>query len=143
MKKLLYFLPLAFGALCLSCSDDDGPSPEADFNGIYQLIEASGSIAGGTYEYDPGLITWSFNPSDNTVTIVNNNIDPMAYDGPDTGIYTYNVEPSDSPELCENVLTIDGVDYGCYMITANGLLISNTYADGYTFTFSRMAQPAQ
>ncbi len=143
MKKFLFLLPLACGALLFSCSDDDSASPEAEFTGIYQLTQASGSIAGGSYEYDPGLITWSFNPSNNTVTIVNNNVDPMAYDGPDTGIYTYSVEASEVPDLCDTVLKIDGVDYGCYMITTNGLTVSNTYVDGYTFSFQRMAQPAQ
>lgn len=143
MKKLLYLLPFAFGALFVSCSDDDSSNPEADFTGIYQLTHAAGSIAGGSYDYDPGLITWTFNPSNNTVTIVNNNDDPMAYDGPDTGIYTYSVEASEVEGMCDTVLKVDGAEYGCYTFTTNGLTVTNNYADGFTFTFQRMAQSVQ
>lgn len=138
MKKILYLLPLALLALCTGCSqDDDTTDFEQPFNTTYWLTEGTGSIMGGSYSYDFGMITWSFNAEEHTVTIHNNNDDPMAYDGPDTGIYPYSIVDSELPSMCEKVLVIDGVDYGCFTVTENGLELNNTYADGYKFVLTK------
>lgn len=140
MKKFFLLVPLTLLALCTSCTqDDDAGNPESEFTATYFLTNGSGSIAGGNFNFEPGLISWSFDSENHTVTIVNNNPDPMAYGGPDSGIYPFSIGDSELPEMCEHVLIVDGVDYGCYTITANGLTLTNTYADGYTYTFTTNA----
>ncbi len=140
MKKML-LMPLA--ALCVmltGCSDSNSGSHQSvkDFKGTYSLSQSSGSIAGDTYNFDYGVVTWTFDPSTRKVTVVNNNDNPEAYDGPDSGTYDYSVVNSDNPQLCEKVLLVNNVDYGCFEVDDIKMNLSNNFADGYVFNFSRL-----
>lgn len=140
MKRIFYLLPFALLALCTACTQDDDNAYDNVVSASYWMTQSEGSIAGGSYTFDFGMITWTFNAEDQTVLIQNNNEDPNAYDGPDSGIYPYTIEDSEVPDLCAKVIVIDGVDYGCFYITEGGLTLTNTYSDGYTYTFTNVLQ---
>ena len=134
MKKTLFILFTTVSLLHLSCSNDSGSNPtSAAVQGQWKLVAVDGTFAGIHETFTPGLITWTFNPTAHTVTVVNNNTNPDAWDLLDTGVYNYQfVNNPDSP--CGEQIEIDGSIYGCYTVTNDSFVIDQAIADGYTIT---------
>lgn len=74
MKHINYFLGLTFLVL-ISCSDADDSIQKTNLpaTGNWSLVKISGSIAGVNNTFPAGMITWSFDELNHTITVVNNN----------------------------------------------------------------------
>ena len=138
MKRIT--LLIAFMALTLvsSCKNDDdavtGPSPVQN---SWYLINVTGGIAGTSYNFEPGTITWKFGNSNDTVIIDNKNTDASKEDFFSSGTYHYSfVTNTVTPQNCSETLKVDNMDFGCYSFGPTGYLtLTQTEADGFTLTF--------
>jgi hypothetical protein len=137
MKKSFLTLFLTVVLLQMGCSSDSSSNPPATtVQGQWKLVAVDGTFAGIHETFTPGLITWTFNANNNTVTVVNNNTNPDAWDLLDTGVYNYQyINNPDSP--CGEQIEIDGSIYGCYTITSESFIIDQAIADGYTITLKQ------
>jgi hypothetical protein len=117
-----------------SCSNDSNPNADT-VQGQWKLINVSGTFAGIDNDFEPGLITWDFNATTQTVTVVNNNTDPNLWDIFETGVYNYQiVEVPDYP--CSEIIKIDGIEMGCFSVTDNEFVIDQSIADGFRIQFT-------
>jgi hypothetical protein len=134
MKKAIPVLILLLSLVQMGCSCPSSSNPTADgVQGQWKLVAVDGTFAGIHETFAPGLITWTFDPSNQTVTVVNNNTNTNAWDLLDTGVYDYHfVNNPDSP--CGEQIEIDGSIYGCYTISSDHFIIDQAIADGYTIT---------
>jgi hypothetical protein len=134
MKKTLLIFVLTISLLQIGCSTSSSSNPTtAAVQGEWKLVAVDGTFAGLHETFAPGLITWTFNPIDQTVTVVNNNTDANAWDLLDTGVYAYHfVNNPDSP--CGEQIEINGSIYGCYTVTSTHLIIDQAIADGFAIT---------
>ena len=134
MKKKILLLVLTIALLQLGCSSNSSSNPTAStVQGEWKLVAVDGTFAGIHETFTPGLITWTFNPTAQTVTVVNNNTNPDAWDLLDTGVYDYHfVNNPDSP--CGEQIEIGGSIYGCYTVTSASFIIDQAIADGYSIT---------
>lgn len=135
-KKQLSFLAISLSMLFFSCSSDSKPSQEKILQGRWKLVHVSGSFAGASSQFEPGVITWTFNTATNKVTIVNNNTDENLTDLFDTGVYNYQIVQSDNPEICPQVIKIDNIEMGCFSLSEGSLKIDQAFLDGYTVTLN-------
>lgn len=134
-KKSLLILGILFSLVASSCcSSGDNSSEGGVVAGQWKLINVSGSFAGVDSDFEPGVITWNFNPTTQTVTVVNNNTDENKTDIFETGIYNYQIVPNENPELCSEILKIDNIEMGCFGIVDGKLKIDQAFADGYMIT---------
>ena len=132
MKKSILTLTLLLLVLMPSCSNDSSTNSNT-VEGQWKLINVSGTFAGIDNDFAPGLITWDFNPTTQTVTVVNNN-DTELWDVFETGIYNYQIV--DNPEFpCGEIIKIDGIEMGCFSISGNELVIDQSIADGFRLQF--------
>lgn len=134
MKKApLYILLTVIAALQFGCSTNSNSTATDAVHGLWKLVAVDGTFAGIHDTFTPGLITWTFNASTHTVTVVNNNTDATAWDLLDTGVYDYHIinNPASS---CGNSIEINGSIYGCFTITNDTLIIDQSIADGYAIT---------
>ena len=135
MKKFI-FLNLVCVLLCLSCTQDDDAPITNQLEASWSLINVSGSFAGIDQDIPVGIIVWTFNTTDDTVTIVNNNTDEEITDFFESGTYTYHfVNNEEQTEECSESLFVDEIDFGCQNITGNTMVVSNVWVDGYQLTF--------
>jgi len=134
MKKTLLIIVLSISLLQVGCSTNSSSNPtNTTVQGQWKLVAVDGTFAGIHETFTPGLITWTFNPTAHTVTVVNNNTNADAWDLLDTGVYNYQfINNPDSP--CGEQIEIDGSIYGCYTVTATSFIIDQSIADGYTIT---------
>jgi uncharacterized protein YcfL len=124
-------------ALILSGCSSDSNSPHANIvEGQWKLIHVSGSFAGVSSDFVPGVITWDFNPTTQTVTVVNNNTNDNLTDIFETGVYNYSVVATQDPELCSEIIKIDDQEMGCFSIVNGHLQIDQSFVDGYTVTLA-------
>ena len=134
--KLLSVLFIAF--VFENCNNDDDKNAVATLAGKWKLVETSGTIAGTTDTFTPGTITWNFDESDSTFTVVNNNTDEMAQDVFDSGTYPFAVIAGPvANSICVQTIELDEMDYGCLSITPTTLEINQGYADGMIIKFIR------
>ena len=82
--SLLLFLGIA---LLTGCSNDDDSLQEETLNGIWNVNNISGGIAGIDNGYETGIITWTFN--NQTLTVENNAAQGNIYNGFESGTYSY------------------------------------------------------
>lgn len=135
MKKFI-LLNLICLLFCISCSEDDDIIYNDPIEGNWSLVNVSGSLMGVNQDIETGTIVWTFNPAENTVTIVNNNTDEEITDFFESGTYTYNYESNEGEtELCSESLLIENIDFGCRDFNNNTMTLSNTWEDGYELTF--------
>lgn len=133
MKKSILTLTLLLLVLMPSCSNDSSTNSNT-VEGQWKLINVSGTFAGIDNDFAPGLITWDFNPTTQTVTVVNNNNNTALWDVFETGIYNYQIV--DNPEFpCGEIIIIDGIEMGCFSISGNELVIDQSIADGFRLQF--------
>ncbi|WP_162126283.1 hypothetical protein [Flavobacterium phycosphaerae] len=130
MKKILFPFVLFLSLLLSACSRDSNSTPPDPVQGQWKLVNVSGTFAGINHDFTPGLITWTFNPITQTVTVINNNTDTNKWDVLETGVYNYQfVNNPESP--CGESLDINGNVYGCYSVTNGTLVIDQAIADGF------------
>lgn len=134
MKKQLLILGILLTVIISGCSSDSRSSHNNIVDGQWKLTRVSGSFAGVESNFAPGVITWDFNPTTQTVTVVNNNTDDTLTDIFETGVYNYQIVASQNVELCSEILKIDGVEMGCFSLDGNNLKIDQSFADGYALT---------
>ncbi len=147
MKKIKILVFLLFLILFNSCQNDDiqtiskKETLNSEINGQWTLVNVSGGFAGTNMDFPAGWITWNFNESSATLTVVNNNLyaNPM-YDGLQTGTYTYSsFLTTTSCGNDFNPLAITNGFESCYTIMDDVLIIANNQiADGYILKFKRM-----
>ncbi|HIG90007.1 MAG TPA: hypothetical protein EYQ45_03385 [Flavobacteriaceae bacterium] len=134
MKKLLYiFLGLS---LMFGCSDDESNQTET-LNGIWNLKNVSGGLAGINIDYNQGDVKWSFNLENNTLIVENNIITTGPediYAGLESG--TYNIEITQSGEI--QTLFINNTERGVLILLNDNLKIDDGLtADGFITEFER------
>ncbi len=133
MRKLNLFFTLLTVIMLSGCSNDSGSNADT-VEGQWKLINVSGTFAGIDNDFEPGLITWDFNPITQTVSVVNNNTDPNKWDVFETGVYNYQIV--DNPEFpCGEIIKIDGIEMGCFSVTENEFVIDQSIADGFRLQF--------
>ena len=136
MKKII-FLNLICVLFCFACSQDDDVIFTDPAEGDWSLVNVSGTLLGLDQDIEAGVIVWTFNPAENTVTIVNNNTDEEITDFFESGTYAYiYMSNNGETELCSESLIIEDTDFGCQSFT-NGdtMTLSNIWVDGYILTF--------
>jgi len=133
MKKSILFALILLSLLQVGCSTSSSTSNTETVPGLWKLVAVDGTFAGIHETFTPGLITWNFDSSNHTVTVVNNNTDVTAWDLLDSGVYDYHfVNNPDAP--CAENIEINGSIYGCYTVTNDSLVIDQSIADGYKIT---------
>lgn len=136
--KTITFLKITLIALIISscCSNDNGTPINDTLSGKYHLIQVSGTIAGINHLFEPGTISWEFN--NNTLKVINNNTNEGLQDLFETGTYTISIEQNSSTaEVCPETINIDAVNYGCFSLENNTLIISQIESDGYLIKLKR------
>ncbi len=135
MKKYT-LLNLICLLLCLSCSQDDDTPINNPLEASWSLINVSGSFAGIDQDIEAGVIVWTFNPVDYTVTVENNNTDEEVINFFESGTYTYvYVDNEGETEQCNESLFIDNINFGCQTISGNTMKLNHIWLDGYILTF--------
>ena len=147
MKKgklcLLFFLGLV---LLTGCSNDDDSLQEETLNGIWNVNNISGGIAGIDNGYETGIITWTFN--NQTLTVENNAAQGNIYNGFESGTYSYLLLEDENEQFINlnesgdylkiiienNEMKIDPNDSRWL---ENGEIIQVSISDSYTFKFER------
>ena len=149
MRQIVILFAVLFTGIITSCSDDNEPTQfvnhtynnndtQETADGEWHLVQVTGSIAGINHLYEPGTITWTFNDN-TTVDVINTNTNDALTDFFDSGNYAYSFEENvDAPEMCDSVLFLNGLNFGCQDIDGNTMLLTNTWADGYQLKFISM-----
>jgi hypothetical protein len=140
MKKIR-LITLLLSMILLSACQSDNDSPEDNdptLGGTWKLTAVYGGIAGTHDTYPAGMISWEFNTTSQTVTVLNTNTDDMKQDLLDSGTYNYSFSPNTvTPDTCDEVLLIGGVSYGCYDIGSEMLTLNQVETDGFMVTLER------
>ncbi|MCF6132838.1 hypothetical protein [Flavobacterium wongokense] len=134
MKKHLTILGILLALIVSGCSSDSNSSHASIVDGQWKLVHVSGSFAGISSDFAPGVITWDFNPTTQMVTVVNNNTDANLTDIFETGVYNYQIVANPDPQTCSQIIKIDNVEMGCFSIVNGNLEIDQAFADGFTVT---------
>lgn len=133
MKTKLSILGILLVLILSGCSNDSDNSG-AIVAGKWKLVQVTGSFAGTQSNFEPGTISWEFNPRNQSVKVINNNTDEDLTDLFESGTYDYSVVTSENPEICSKILKINNIDMGCFEIVNGDLKIDQAYVDGYTIT---------
>jgi hypothetical protein len=134
MKKTISILGMLLALVVSACSSDSNSSHASIVDGQWKLVHVSGSFAGISSDFAPGVITWDFNPTTQTVTVVNNNTDANLTDIFETGVYNYQIVGNPDPQTCSQIIKIDNMEMGCFSIVDGNLEIDQAFADGFTVT---------
>lgn len=143
LKLLIILISLPF---CTGCNNDDdkgpGPDPQnTELEGKWNLVNISGGFAGFNYDFEKGLITWTFDESEKKIVVVNNNPADV-YDALGMGTYDYEYVLTDS-QSCNSTLNITQGDsevlynFGCHEIDGTTLTFSQIEVDGFKLTLVR------
>jgi len=142
--SLLLFLGLV---LFTSCSNDDDNSTELEsLNGIWNVKNISGGIAGIDNRYETGIITWTFD--NQTLTVENNSAQGNIYNRFESGTYSYLLLEDENEQFinlnesgdylkiifANNEMILDPDDSRWL---ENGEIIQVSISDSYTFKFER------
>lgn len=137
-KEILFILLFAF--LSAGCDDkndvENNSITKNSIAGTWNLVKITSSIGAPGYEYEKGVITWTFTNANSKVAIANTA--NSTYSGMGTGYYDYVVSPTTSG-ICNELLTVKdntGIG-GCVTVTTDSLKVFNAYAGHYNFIFVR------
>ena len=138
MKKLQMFSLFALIAL-FGCSDDDNANVDPNTNIIseWTLLKTTGTIAGITHEFPNGMIVWKFDQN-NTVTITNNNTEENLQSGFPSGTYNYTISDNPLTASCQQNITINLEEFGCFAVYENEMDINQNIADGINYHFEKV-----
>jgi hypothetical protein len=141
MKKIKLFFLVLSALLLAGCSNDNDSGGQTDDPMIadtWKLLAVHGGIGGIIHEFPENSVTFDFNTTAHTVAVVNNSPDGTSYGVPATGTYDYEyVTNTSTPELCAETIIIGTDDYGCAFVEGDALSLTQQYADGYAYEFSR------
>lgn len=141
MKNVkLLFLLLATVLFAACNDDDDSPINECGtpaLNGQWHLRNVSGGFGGADEDFAQGEIIWDFNTANQTVHVTNNNTDVLLIDLLPTGTYDYAITGTDDDSLCSLIISVDGLNYGCYTLGLEEMTFDQSFADGFRYTFRR------
>ena len=134
MKTILYLTALLFLITNVSCTkNQDDTSQKNSINGKWSLRTINCFIAENNYNFPNGQITWTFNTSNSTVTILNNStVTNLNFP---TGVYNFTIgqNSSDNGIPCSEYLTIEGGNFGCITIDNNQLSLTSSNPDGINY----------
>ena len=134
MKTIKLLSALVLTLFLTGCSSDDSGSRSID--GTWNLTNIKGGIEGIDNDFANGTITWTFDSDAGTVEVVNSNTNDVE-DMLPTGTYSFTIEASEIPDLCEENFFIDAVNFGCYHITTHHLTFGQVESDGYLISLVR------
>ena len=134
MRNIILLLMLA----CLFTNCKKTKESTASLEGTWDLVNLSGGIIGVDCNYDPGVITWTF---DGDKIIVNdNNISTSCMGvGLGTGSYSYSIFESNGGQF----LFLDDAEFGGIMLLINELIVDQNNlstgngADGFLFRLEK------
>lgn len=132
--KIIQLFKIVLLALFLGscCNQDDGNPIGNSLSGKWHLVQVSGSFAGINHLFEPGTISWEFDTVNHKFKVVNTNTDEGKQDLFETGTYGYGMQANTAtPELCNEVILLNDIDYGCFGIDNDQLIINQIEADGY------------
>jgi hypothetical protein len=135
MKKIL--IPLIAALALISCNESDDSNSQNSIAGNYNLVNVSGSIAGVSNDFDPGVIRWHIDGENQSLTVINNFDDNNGSieDFMETGSYTFETTTNETAGQCNYKYLADDNDLGCLSIETDGTLVfTQPYADGYILT---------
>lgn len=140
MRKIILLLLLP-ALLLTGCRNDDDKTTDNNnpegMAGKWNLVNQSGGFQGQDLNFDAGDITWTFNPDNTKISIVNDATDENGMTVP-TGVYTYYMLPNNvSPADCDKTLNLEEMDLGCVSIQGNTMIVTPVGADMFTLTFKR------
>lgn len=133
MKTLRYLSALLLFILISNCSNDDDASIALTNESTWNLVKVEGSIAGVTHLFSSGTIQWTFNGDTETLEVVNTNTNEDLFDFYDSGTYSFSFENNGT----DDILMIDGVEFGALTSTTNEMIIDQQINDGFVLTFNR------
>ena len=143
MKNLKLLLLLLYIPIAASCNNDDDnntpPPVNTTLEGSWKLINISGGFQGMNQDFEEGLITWNFDESEGSLTVVNNNPADV-YDALGTGDYLYTVTPVESQSCGSTISVTQNLmihNFGCMTLNGNNLTMSQIESDGFLLTFKR------
>ena len=100
MKTKLSILGILLVLILSGCSNDSDNSG-AIVAGKWKLVQVTGSFAGTQSNFEPGTISWEFNPRNQSVKVINNNTDEDLTDLFESGTYDYSVVTSENPKYAQ------------------------------------------
>jgi hypothetical protein len=140
MKIRILTLLLTLGLITFtSCNNDNDSSQIETLNGIWNLKNVSGGFAGINEDFENGIITWTFNSHNSTLTVENNNSQVSIYSGYENGTYPYSTVENNGNEY----ILINTAEVGRYILSIKNLTIneneiqSGSGADGFILEFER------
>lgn len=141
MKRYILILLASF-FITMSCSVDDKSDDISNENiiSLWHLVNTTGGISGANDQFSLGIVIWTFDEENGTLTIENNNSDGAKEDSLDSGTYNYSITETDTTSF----IIVDGIEMGELSFTSNNFFEINQNetstgpaADGYIYTFQR------
>ena len=123
-----------------SCSkdDNDGYVPNTSIINDWTLVKSTGTINGINHEFTYGTIVWKFNYN-NTVNIINNNLDETLQSGFSTGTYPYTVLNNTNNTSClQQIIINTNSEFKCVIISDNLMQINEGGEDGINYYFEKV-----
>lgn len=143
MKRNI-FTVFSFLFILTSCSigNDNNNDIQPIVLNFWHLINTSGGLAGIDDSFELDTVVWSFNESNGTMTVENNNTEETKEDGLESGTYPF----SFITEGDEEFIIIDGNELGKITANQTNFVINQNktsegdVADGFIYTFQRVTQ---
>ena len=136
MKTIKLLSSFILAILVSSCVVDDHSDDLPSYLGTWKLTKTSGTIAGMTTEFEPGLIKWTITAD--SIYVVNNNTNPDLLDGFETGTYAYTFhEDLITTEDCYRWISFGSGDQNCIGYGFDYLYLNENIADGVNYQFIR------
>ncbi len=127
---------LTASCILASCKLDDPQeiSTYEFLSGAWSLVNVAGGFAGVDDDFEEGVITWTFNPANQTVLVENQNTEPVLMDILPSGTYSFEiVEREGLEELVVNDQNLGIID----CVDLHLVHVDQRAVDGVAITFSR------
>lgn len=134
MKRLRYLLLLSPFLMAMTC-DEDPNFPKFGIDGVWYLVNITDVEDATSTDFDRGLIRWDFDEIYRSMYVSNNNTTDV-YDGPESFVND-NYEFIPVPDVCDNAIIIQDINYGCIEVSNDSLIISNEHNNGTKFILIR------
>lgn len=133
MKRTIVLMVMVALYMVTGCSEDDDNGSGTALQGEWHLVEISSDF-GGSDEFEEGIVTWTFDDSQQEITVENNAVGD-GFSGPESGTYDYAIGPDG--DVCTQAMFIEDENYGCITLQGNQLKFSLAHVDGAVYTFTR------
>lgn len=134
MKPITSLLVSLLSVAIISCSKNtDDSSQNKNLNGKWNLKTITTFISSNNYNFPDGQITWTFNTTNSTVSVLNNST-VTDFNLP-SGVYNYTIgqNSAENGAPCSEYLTIDGGNFGCIAIENGHLTLNSSNPDGISY----------